>query len=91
MNSFSKSFLLGLICTLFLFVMSVIITLGVKTLYLIYAEHLKKDNQRHIKKPNPKPKTKSSKTPKPAKKAKIIGSIEIDPEQIDKFYVKKSS
>ena len=46
---------------------------------------------KQIKKPSPKPKTQAPKTPKSTKKAKIIGSIEIDPEQIDKIYVKKSS
>ena len=90
MNSFSKSFVLGLICTLFLFVISVIITLGVRTLYLIYVDHLKKYTSHQIKTPSPKPKTQAPKSPKSTKKAKIIGSIEIDPEQIDKFYVKKS-
>lgn len=70
--------------------MSVIITLGIKTLYLIYIEHLQKQMPKQIKKPSPKPKTQAPKTPKSTKKAKIIGSIEIDPEQIDKFYVKKS-
>ena len=93
MNNFASSFLLGLVCTLFLLVLSVIITLGVKMLYLMhfdFAETKETDNE---SKPNKgkskKPSPKNTAKPKPIPKA--IRSIEIDPEQIDKIYVKKTS
>lgn len=59
-------------------------------LYLIYIERLVKQPKKQTQKPSQQPKTQTKKPKKPTKKTKIIGSIEIDPEQIDKFYVKKS-
>ena len=92
MNNFASSFLLGLVCTLFLLILSVIITLGVKMLCLMYLDFSK--NQDTSKEIKPK---QSKKQPSPKKPAKhkptprAIRSIEIDPEQIDKIYVKKTS
>ncbi len=93
MNNFASNFFLGLICTLFLFVLSVIITLGVKTLYLMYLDFAKKPQpSNENKQPPQKSRQTTSKKPKPKKApSNIIRSIEIDPEQIDKIYVKKSS
>lgn len=75
--------------------MSTIITLGVKSLYMFYLDRIKKQliNVEQSPKPNQKPKVKKPttiKTIKQPKKAKMVRSIEIDPEQIDKIYVKKS-
>ncbi len=92
MNNFAINFFLGLICTLFLFVLSVIITLGVKSLYLMRLDLIKKQN---ISKPDQKPtepkKTVATKKPKTQTSKKTVKSIEIDPEIVDKIYVKKSS
>ena len=93
MNNFASSFLLGLVCTLFLLILSVIITLGVKMLFLMHFDFAKpkavskqvKPSTAKTKKPSPK----NTAKPKPIPKA--IRSIEIDPEQIDKIYVKKTS
>ena len=75
--------------------MSVIITLGTKTLYLFYLDRIKKQLiKEQPPKPKPTPPAKKPatlKTIKQPKKAKIVRSIEIDPEHIDKIYVKKSS
>ncbi|MBE7081332.1 MAG: hypothetical protein E7372_02090 [Clostridiales bacterium] len=93
MNNFASSFLLGLVCTLFLFILSVIITLGVKMLYLMHFDFAKTKETDNDSKPNKakskKPSPKKDSKPKPTPKA--IRSIEIDPEQIDKIYVKKTS
>ena len=93
MNNFASSFLLGLVCTLFLLVLSVIITLGVKMLFLMYFDFAKTKELTKQEKPN-KAKNKEispKKTTKPKPIPKAIRSIEIDPEQIDKIYVKKTS
>ena len=84
MNNFALNFFLGLICTLAIFVLSIIITLGIKTLSLICLDLAKKSKNTQPKKApaHKKPKQSSS---------KVIRSIEIDPEQIDKIYVKKTS
>ena len=92
MNNFASNFFLGLICTLFLFVLSVIITLGVKTLLLVYLDFEKTPEPSK----EPKPLTQKSKQTAPKKSrrpkspSKVVRSIEIDPEQIDKIYVKKT-
>ena len=52
--------------------------------------HKQQPNQQgNISKPNKKPN--SPKKPRAKNRASVIKSIEIDPEQIDKIYVKKSS
>lgn len=85
-NAFS-SFLLGLICTSALFVICYIVVVGIKYIYLSFFAVYKKPIPKVINsvdKPTPKKQPpKRSNTP--------IRSIEIDPEQIDKIYVKKSS
>ena len=86
MNTFVFNFLLGLICTLFLLVISVIIVLGIKALGFFSTGFTKKPQVNQ-----PKPKKHAPKKPKPLKHASnIVRSIEIDPEQIDKIYVKKT-
>ncbi len=92
MNNFALSFFLGLICTLFLFVLSVIITLGIKYLYLMRLDLLKNQTLAQLGKKTTAPKKPSSpKKPKTQKPPNVVRSIEIDPENIDKIYVKKSS
>ena len=93
MNNFASSFLLGLVCTLFLLILSVIITLGVKMLFLMYFDFAKtKESPKQTTPTKAKSKDMSpKKPPKPKPIPKAIRSIEIDPEQIDKIYVKKTS
>lgn len=86
MNNFLTSFLMGLSCTLFLFVLSVILVLGVKMLVLMVKD-LRSPQQ--ISQPQKKRK-RTRANPKP-KQATVVRSIEIDPSQVDKIYVKKSS
>lgn len=91
MNNFGLSFFLGIICTLFLFVLSVIITLGVKSLYLMRLDLLKKQlSAQSDKQPTAPAKTSAPKKSKTQTSKKTVKSIEIDPEIVDKIYVKKS-
>ncbi len=71
--------------------MSVIITLGIKTIGLMRFDLVKKQETNQQDKPKPNKKTNSYKKPRSKNTASVIKSIEIDPEQIDKIYVKKSS
>ena len=83
MNIF-PSMLTGLICTAGLFLLSCLIVVSAKS--LIY--NLKKyfPEKQAEQKPQPNPPKKM-----PKRKAPTIRSIEIDPTQIDRIYVKKSS
>ena len=82
-----SNFLVGFSCTFFLFVLSVIIALSFKAIYLS-AKDLSQ------KQPSPttnEQKTKKKRHRKPTSKSGVIRSVEIDPNEIDKIYVKKSS
>ena len=81
-----SSFLVGFLSTAFLFVLSIIIVLGVKYLLILIKSFTVKDL----------PKTSENKNPSSykRKKRKVLTpqrSIEIDPSQVDRIYVKKSS
>ena len=82
-----SNFLVGFACTLFLFVLSVIIALSIKAIYLSVKEISQRQYTQTEKEQTPK--TKRTRTPK--KTTGVIRSVEIDPNQIDKIYVKKSS
>ena len=86
MNNILSSFITGFLSTAFLFAISVILVLGVKALYLAIKDFFaqKTPPETEIKKP-PAPRRKRRKTPAPQR------SIEIDPSEIDRIYVKKSS
>ncbi len=83
-----SSFFVGFLCTAFLFVLSIILTLGIKSLFLLVKDFLDKrtikQTREEIKQPAP-PKRKKRKV------SNIQRSIEIDPSEIDRIYVKKSS
>ena len=79
-----SSFLAGFLSTAFLFVISVIIALGIKTLDLLIKELAEE-------KPSPESKPKKARRKKRRKTTAPQRSIEIDPSQIDRIYVKKSS
>ena len=82
-----SSFLAGFFSTVFLFILSVILVLGVKSLQTLIKEFFTKPqpSEQEIKKQPPSPKRKKRKAPSPQR------SIEIDPSEIDRIYVKKSS
>lgn len=82
-----SSFFVDFLSTSFLFVLSLIIVLGVKYLRLIIKDLLVQDTtpEEPDKKPSPVRKRKKRK-PKHDKR-----SIEIDPSEIDRIFVKKSS
>ena len=81
-----SSFLVGFSCTLFLFVLSFLFTISFKALYLYVKDFSPKKAQSL-----PEEKKKKKQTNKPKTKSGVIRSVEIDPTQIDKIYVKKSS
>ena len=81
-----SSFLVGFLSTSFLFVLSLIIVLGVKYLRLMIKDFMVKDTPKvQDKAPSPVRKRKRRK-PQSDKR-----SIEIDPSEIDRIFVKKSS
>ena len=82
-----SNFLVGFSCTFFLFILSVIIALSVKAIYL-----MAKDLSQNQTTPNQnEQKQKKKRVKKPKSQSGVIHSVEIDPTQIDKIYVKKSS
>ena len=87
MSNLLSSFLVGFSCTFFLFILSVIIALSIKVICLT-AKDLSQ-GQTNISQKEQIPKKKRLKKSK--SQAGVIHSVEIDPTQIDKIYVKKSS
>ncbi len=87
-NSFAN-FLLGLICTVGLFALCLIVVVGGKIIALTFKE---KFLPKKTEPPPPPQKTRVIKRRKPKSPIpKPVRSIEIDPEQVDKIYVKKIS
>ncbi len=86
-------FIVDFICTFFLFVFSVIIVLGGKMLILIVYDFIFKKTalSQPVQQSQPKAKSTAPKKSKSTKKPSIVRSIEIDPEHVNKIYVKKSS
>ena len=87
MYNLLSSFLVGFSCTFFLFILSVIIALSIKVICLT-AKDLSQNQNNPI--PNEQ-KLKKKRLKKPKNQSGVIRSVEIDPNQIDKIYVKKSS
>ena len=82
-----SNFLVGFSCTFFLLIISVIIALSIKAIYLTA-----KDLSRNQPPPPQKAQTPKKKyRKKPKAPSGVIRSVEIDPNEIDKIYVKKSS
>ena len=77
-------FLRGLFCTFLLFVFSIFSVLGVQSLIVNY--------KNSIEEPEPKKEEpqKEKEKPKPLPKRKTINSIEINPDEFDRIYVKRS-
>ena len=89
MDNIAGSFFLGLLCTVGLFTFSFITVVGVKAIIFAVLDSVNKPQpQKEPLKPEKKkqPVVKKRSTP-----SKPIRSIEIDPDQIDRIFVKKSS
>ncbi len=78
-----KSIILGISVLTLLFFLCLVIVLGIKAI---------KDfiMLRFFPKPTPQPIKISKPNPKP-KKPKVVKSIEINPDEVERIYVKKSS
>lgn len=81
MNLLSASPFLGFTCSLLLFALCFILVIGLKTVWLFAKNAL-------IKPPKKKCAKRRART---AEKPQAVRSIEINPEEIDRIYVKKSS
>ena len=90
-NVTSVSFFSGLLCLFSLFALSVLIVLGTKIIYLYIKQYFPKAPIKTIaparKEPSP---TKRKRTPRTIKSVPVR-TIEIDPNEVDRIYVKKSS
>ncbi len=84
------SFFLGLICTGGLFALSLLLVVGGKMVILSFKEKYFPKPKEQESPPPPKA-TVVRRRKKPTSVAKPVRSIEIDPEQVDKIYVKKIS
>lgn len=82
----SSYFLTDFLYTCLLFLTSYAIVVAVKAVYFVV-----KEKYFPAPEPEPEPKPKPRKKRQPKSVPKPIRSIEIDPEQVEKIYVKKSS
>ena len=83
MNNIPSSLFLGPLFLIAFFVASVVIVAGIKILYLYFKREPVRLKPERVKKP---------KTVKPAPPPqKPIRSIEINPDEVDRIYVKKIS
>ncbi len=90
MNNTLTNFILGLLSTGGAFILSLLLVVGGKMLYLSFKEKFIPQKSQPFAPPPKAPvikrrKKKSAPIPKP------VRSIEIDPEQVDRIYVKKIS
>ena len=83
--NFTSSFLKGFFCTLLLFIICYVIVVGVLVIRNSLSNLFVKEQ------PMPESKKRTRKTKPVSDQTKPIRSIEIDPDQIDKILVKKSS
>ena len=81
-----NSFITGFFCLLFLFALSVVIVLGVKYTYFAMLKLFAKPSSQIDA---PKKRRRYKKTPVATPQEKPIRSIEINPDEVDKIYVKK--
>ncbi len=87
MNSFFSSFISGLFCTGLLFFISLVSVIGYKMITIKIKNLFPKQQA-----PNHLPEQDKPQTPKKRRrKPSTVRSIEIDPEEIDRIYVKKIS
>ena len=86
MNEFFVSVTVGFLCTLTLFAVCFLIVLGGKVIFLTAKRYMQADATTEPVKHKTSKAKPSRPTPSP-----VVKSIEIDPLQIDRIYVKKSS
>ena len=91
MNDAFSSFVIGFICTGALFALCFLVVVGFKVVILAIKDRFSKPKPieqpaEQVKSPEPKKRKRKPKTT-----SKPIRSIEIDPDQIDRIYVKKIS
>ena len=85
MKAFVSSFFLGLLYTTMLFVICFLLVIGAKTVFNTLKKYLPENKTPPpVEKPSPKKKPSSPKNPG------VIRTIEIDPNQVDRIYVKKA-
>lgn len=90
MQDFTYSFVIGLICTTTLFILCLFLVVGAKSIYIsikrIFSEKFSTNTT-----PQPTPAAIKKSVRKRKRKVSPITSIEIDPDKIDRIYVKKVS
>lgn len=92
MNNAFASFIIGLLCTLLMFVLCVVVVVGVKAIIYAIKERLLANKPQTPPVQEPKlEKQRVKRKRKPKTVPKPVRSIEIDPEQVDRIYVKKIS
>ena len=90
-NVSSVSFFSGLLSLFSLFALSVLIVLGAKIIYLHVKQYFPKDQALPVAPAiKPKAQTNRKRTPRTIKSVPVR-TIEIDPNEVDRIYVKKSS
>lgn len=87
MSEILSSILLGLFFMALLFVICCVLVIGCKTIIVCINNYLK-DKLKNPQEPLPQP---PKKVVKAKRVYKPIKSIEINPDEVDKIYVKKSS
>ena len=81
----SSYFLTDFLYTFLFFVISCAVVVVAKAVYLAVKEKYFTEQEQEVEQPKPRKKRSRNPTPKP------VRSIEIDPEQVERIYVKKSS
>ena len=81
----SSYFLTDFLYTILFFIVSYAIVVVTKAVCLAIKEKYFTELEQEVAQPKPRKKQKRKETPKP------VRSIEIDPEQVERIYVKKSS
>ncbi len=89
MNNPTQSALLGFFCTLGLFFLCLFFVAGVKIIFLRLKDKFFPKKPKPIEPPTPTVVKRQIRKPRTIPKP--VRSIEIDPEQVDRIYVKKTS
>ncbi len=85
MNSVTSAFL-GFIFTVLLFLLCFFLVVGVKFVFLSVKAYVKKPSPTVSERPSERP---TEEKPKPKPKKPRLKSIRIDPDEIDRIYVRK--
>lgn len=85
MNELLSSLFLGLLSTAFLFIISLFLTIGAKTVFNKFFYREKVENPSSTQK-----KVKRTRKTPNKNSPSVVRSIEIDPSTVDRIYVKKA-